>query len=66
MMTGAFERFSSPRDMEDYFEQERQRGAEREASIRAEYYRVQSEHSNIFQNYHQPPSEPRGSSGAPQ
>jgi len=65
MMTGAYERFSSPRDMDDYFDQERQRGAEREASIRAEYYRVQVEHSDMFQQYHQPSSGPGGSSGAP-
>jgi len=65
MMTGAYERFSSPRDMDDYFDQERQRGAEREASIRAEYYRVQVEHSDMFQQYHQPPSGPGGSLGAP-
>ena len=55
---GAFERFSSPHDMENYFEKERQRGAEREASIRAEYYRVQAEHNDMFQQYHQPPSRP--------
>jgi len=66
LMTGAFERFSSPQDMENYFDQERQKGVEREASIRAEYYRVQAEHSDMFQQYHQPPSRPGGSSGAPQ
>jgi len=49
LMTGAYERFSSPHDMENTFDHERQRGAKREASIRAEYYRVQAEHSDMFQ-----------------
>ena len=66
----AYERFASPLDMVNYFAQERQRGADREERIRAEYYRIQAEQQPTADThplyYPFPPTGPGGSSGGQQ
>jgi len=56
--------------MENYFAEERQRGADREERIRAEYYRIKAEQqpsANTQPLYYSfPPTGPGGSSGAQQ
>lgn len=68
--TNAYDRFASPLEMENYFAEERQRGARAEERIRAEYYRIQAErHPDADTQpmyYLFPPSGPGGSSEAQQ
>lgn len=68
--TNAYDRFASPLEMENYFAEERQRGARAKERIRAEYYRIQAErHPDADTQpmyYPFPPSGPGGSSGAQQ
>jgi hypothetical protein len=66
--TNAFDRFASPLEKENYFAEERQRGARAEEHIRAEYNRIQAERQPDADTqpiyYSFPPTGPGGSSGA--